>query len=344
VDWSATVDHLTAWDLPVPASYVRFKHELLAQVDPRWGELLDPDATIDWRLVAWGGVLIDDRPAGSRDSCRCIPALDDPAVTPAAGGDWYPDDRIVFGLVVADEARAYPRNIMEVHEMVNDTLGGRRIGLPYCTLCGSAQAYLLDELTTANGDNVTTRFPAPVLRTSGLLIRSNKMMYELETKSFIDTFIGAATSGPLAEAGVVLTPVSVVTTTWGQWREAYPETTIVAEDGGLGRVYDLDPLGGRDDDGPIFPIGQVDPRLPVQEPVLGVVTTDGKPVAFAVAAATDLLEAGGQVETEGISLRLDGGGLRATGPDGDELATHQFRPDTRLWPHDDASSGAAGRG
>ena len=58
----------------------------------------------------------------------CIPALDDPGVTDAAGGSWYPDDALVFGVVVGGEARAYPKNIMEVHEMVNDTLGGRRIG------------------------------------------------------------------------------------------------------------------------------------------------------------------------------------------------------------------------
>ena len=89
-------------------------------------------------------------------------------------GDWYHDDRPIFGVVVSSEAVAFPKHIMEVHEMVNLTVGGRRIGLPYCTLCGAAQAYLTDAVPAG----ITT----PVLRTSGLLSRSNKVMYDLVTR------------------------------------------------------------------------------------------------------------------------------------------------------------------
>jgi hypothetical protein len=56
-------------------------------------------------------VLIDDRELGDTDGAArggCIPALDDPAVTDADGGDWYPDDAIVFGIVEGDEALAIP--------------------------------------------------------------------------------------------------------------------------------------------------------------------------------------------------------------------------------------------
>ena len=333
--WKDAIEHLIAWDLPVPRDdYFEIKRDLYSALDSRWEPLFSDENTIDWRHVTWGGVQIDDRPGGSNDPCRCIPALDDPAVTPAAEGDWYPDDRIVFGLVVGDEARAFPKNIMEVHEMVNDTLGGRRIGMPYCTLCGSAQAYFTDELGDA--------FPQPVFRTSGLLIRSNKMMYERETQSFVDTFLGRATSGPLGSADVEFTPLSVITTTWGEWKADHPDTTIVAEDGGLGRSYELDPLDGRDDDGPIFPVGSVDPRLPVQEPVLGVIGASGDEIAFHVATVREVLSSGGSVEVDGIELRLDGGGIRAEREDGSDAMGHQafwfawsqFRPATRLWPHD----------
>jgi Protein of unknown function (DUF3179) len=216
----------------------------------------DRDSDIDWRLVSWGGVLIDDRRPGDPDPCPpgCIPALDDPALTSAAEGGWYADRRPVFGVMVGREAVALPKNIMEVHEMVNITIGGRRLGIPYCTLCGSAQAYLLD--------SVPAGVAQPVLRTSGLLSRSNKVMYDLRTRSVFDTFTGRALSGPLQRAGVALDQVTVVTSTWGAWKEAHPRTSIVAQDGGIGRAYEDDPLGGRDDDGPIFPVGDVDPRLP----------------------------------------------------------------------------------
>ncbi len=340
--WGATTDQLIAWDLPVPEDqYLDFKRNLYGRIEPKWVELFTDDADIDWRHVSWGGVGIDDREFGSDADCRCIPALDDPAVTSAAQGGWYPDDALVFGVVIGDEARAYPKNIMEVHEMINDTLGGRDIGMPYCTLCGSAQAYLTDELPAP----LVEDFGRPVFRTSGLLIRSNKMMFERNSRSFVDTFQGDAASGPLQEEGVVFNQVSVVTSTWGDWKAAHPGTTIIAEDGGIGRSYELDPLGGRDDNGPIFPIGDVDPRLPVQEPILGVLTEDGRPIAFHVEAAAGILSGGESIVIEGIELRLDGSGVRAF-RDGQDAGGHQafwfawsqFHPDTAVWPLDYQSS------
>lgn len=330
--WRAVADRLLAWELPAPPDYAAYKSAVLLVVEPRWAPFfLDPEADVDWRLVSWGGVLIDDRPPGDARPCPqgCIPALDDPSVTGAAGGAWYPDDGLVFGVVVNGEARAYPKNVLEVHELVNDTLGGRRIGLPYCTLCGSAQAYFTD---SADGGAV-------VLRTSGLLSRSNKIMYDLATMSILDTFTGRALSGPLREAGVRLEQVTVVTSTWGAWKQAHPDTTIVARDGGIGRSYPADPLRGRDDDGPIFPIGSVDPRLPVQEQVVGVVAADGTPFAFPADAARSALREGEAVELAGVRLELDGDGLRATDEAGEPLVSHQafwfawsqFHPGTAVW-------------
>jgi hypothetical protein len=330
--WKGVTDHLIAWDLPAPPGYLRYKSRLFTLVEPRWAPFFqDANADIDWRHVSWGGVFIDDRPLGNTALCPrgCIPALDDPAVTDAAGGSWYPDDRIVFGAVVDGEARAYPKNIMEVHEMVNDTLGGRRIGMPYCTLCSSAQAYFTD----------TVGEEPLVLRTSGLLSRSNKVMYELNSKSVFDTFTGRALSGPLQDAGVVLEQLTVVTSSWGEWKAAHPDTTVVAEDGGIGRVYPDDPLGGRDDNGPIFPIGDVDRRLPAQEQVVGVIAPDGTPLAFPAEAARTALRSGGSVELKGVRLELDGDGLRAALADGSGIVSHQafwfawsqFHVGTVLW-------------
>jgi len=335
--WKSVTDHLIAWDLPAPDDYREMKGSLFTRLEPGWAPFFaDADAAIDWRWVSWGGVLIDDRPLGSTAPCSrgCIPALDDPVLTEAAQGDWYPDDAIVFGIVEGDEIVALPKNIMEVHEMVNMTIGGRRYGIPYCTLCGSAQAYFTDR--------VPKGVDVPVLRTSGLLSRSNKVMYDFVTMSVFDTFTGAALSGPLHDAGVVLEQGTVAVSTWGAWKAAHPDTRIVAEDGGIGRSYDLDPLRGRDDDGPIFPTGDIDPRLPAQESVVGVVTRDGAAVAFPADAARVALAAGDDVVAAGVELFNDGGGLRARTGDGAEIAAHeafwfawsQFHPDTDLWAPD----------
>ena len=334
--WVTSTNQLITWDLPAPPGYVAWKRVPFEAIDDRWAPFFDdPDATFDYRYLSWGGVLVDDRPlaaASAGANCGgCIPALRDPAVTNAADGRWYPDEATIFGLVINGEARAYPKNIMEVHELVTDTVGGRRVGIPYCTLCGSAQAYLVDEP------------PAGVevleLRTSGLLFRSNKVMFDLNTYSAFDTFTGEAVSGPLREAGVTLEQVSVVASTWGAWKAEHPKTTIVAQDAGIGRTYAADPLRGRDDFGPIFPIGEVDPRLAVQEFVLGVEAGEGVRIAFAVAAARLALAAGEIVELEGVTVFADGSGLRAADRSGRELVSHQafwfawsqFWSDTLLW-------------
>lgn len=212
--------------------------------------------------------------------------------------------------------------------MVNDTLGGRRLAIPYCTLCLSAQAYFVDDVEGFS----------PLLRTSGLLSRSNKFMYDVTTFSAVDTFTGEAISGPLLDAGVSLNQTTVVTSTWAAWRSAYPHTSVIAEDGGIGHRYPRDPLRGRDDAGPIFAVGDVDPRLGVHDVVLGVLDAAGVPVAFPVGQARLALEAGEEVGASGVTLESDAGGLR-TFIDGAEVPAHeafwfawsQFQPGTLLW-------------
>lgn len=338
--WGNTTNHLLAWDLEAPPGYVNWKRQTFELIEPAWADFFDDDeATIDWRWVSWGGVRIDDRPLDATDEpCPrgCIPALNDPALTDAEGGDWYRDDDVVFGIVVDGEAVAFPRNIMEVHEMVNMTVAGRRIGMPYCTLCGSAQAYFTDEIA----DDVDLgEAETYELRTSGLLSRSNKVMFEFHTRSVFDTFTGEALSGPLREAAVQLEQITVQVATWGSWKAAHPETRIVAEDGGIGRSYDRNPLRGRDDNGPIFPIGDVDDRLGVQAPIVGVVL-GGSALAFPVADIRPTIEAGLTVELAGVEITSDGGGFVATSIDtGEELPAHQafwfawsqFHPDTAVW-------------
>jgi hypothetical protein len=236
----------------------------------------------------------------------------------------------VFGVEVGGQAVAFPKNMMEIHEMVNITIGGRRLALPYCTLCGSAQAYFTDR--------VPGRTEPLVMRTSGLLYLSNKVMFDLTTTSAFDTFRGRAITGDLHLEGVVLPMATVITTTWAEWKREHPDTTIVAEDGGWGEPYPLDPLGGRDDNGPIFPYRSTDNRLPTSAPILGVVTASGGAVAFDAASARRALAAGERVIFGSLEVIASGGGL-AVLDEGRPVAAHearwfawaQFHPGTELW-------------
>lgn len=318
VAWVAYSDRLLRAGVAAPPGYLAWKRAAFLAVDPAWAPFFDDGAAVDWRYVSWGGVLRDG-----------IQALTDPIVAPARSeaAAWLPDDDVVFGLVVGDEARAYPRRVLEVHELVNDTVGGSRIAVPYCSLCGTAAGY---DLAGSGIDE---------LRTSGLLLRSNKLMYDPSTESLLDQFTGEALTGPLADHGVRLAPIDVVVARWADWRSAHPDTTVLVADQGTEREYTGDFLGGRDDRGPIFPVGEIDERLPATTEVLGAVTADGVAVAFPTDEARAALDAGRPVSAGGVEVAVRDGGLVAQERGGGRVrfqearwfAWSQFRPGTLLW-------------
>ena len=81
----------------------------------------------------------------------------------------------------------------------------------------------------------STQVNGEVLRfgTSGLLYRSNKLMYDRNTNTLWTQFLGEPVVGPLADSGIVLERLPVVLTTWGEWRTAHPDTTVPIVDPGF---------------------------------------------------------------------------------------------------------------
>lgn len=208
------------WSLPYDPhpDYAAFKGGVLSNVDPRFRAFLSADTFSRIRLdqVDWGGVAPDG-----------IPPLDRPGVESVAQASrWLKDRHVVFGVVVSGEARAYPKRILAWHEMARDRVGGVDIALAYCTLCGAAIPYE----TALDG-------AARTFGTSGLLYRSNKLMYDRETGTLWSALTGRALVGPGAREDRALRKLPVVTTTWGEWRETHPETTVLSIDTGHDRDY-----------------------------------------------------------------------------------------------------------
>jgi len=330
--WNPLTNNLIGWDIPEPPNYLEGKRNIYVPLEPAWENLMVDNSVVDWRIVSWGGVLIDARPFDTTDDpCNCIPGIDNPVAETVEQATWLTPDTVVFGVVINGEARAYPRATMEVREMVNDTLGGRDFAMPYCTLCGSAQVWFTD--------NLPEGIERPVMRTSGLLSRSNKLMYDVVSYSVFDTFVGTADSGALLDEGIALEAHTVVTSTWGAWVEEHPTTTVIEERLALGR--DPDFRNTRDADGPIFPVGDVDPRLAIQEDILGVIQENGTPLAIHVNSARAALDRG-EVVRIGDNIRVigSGDGVAAIDGRGNEIPAHQafwfawaqFYPSTDLWP------------
>ena len=251
--------------------YAEFKSALYGQIDDKFENYFEAGraATIRLDEVMWGGVLQDG-----------IPPLRNPDMVTASEADYLADDNIVFGLEVNGDARAYPKRILAWHEMFVDSVGDEPVVGVYCTLCGSMILYK----TQHKGVNHE-------LGTSGFLYRSNKLMYDKATQSLWNTMWGRPVIGSLVQQDISLERMSVVTTTWGEWRQRHPDTQVLSVGTGHSRDYS-EGAAYRNyfaTDELMFQVPELDTRLKNKDEILGLVLPQHPEQPLAIAA--DFLQA-----------------------------------------------------
>lgn len=124
------------------------------------------------------------------------------------------DDRApVVGVERDGEARAYPMRILDHHEVVNDRFGGPLL-VTYCPLCGSAVAAVRE-----------VRGEVTSFGVSGKLWRNDLVLYDDATGSLWSQLLAMAIRGPATGETLELVPASL--STWGEWREAHPDTRVL---------------------------------------------------------------------------------------------------------------------
>ncbi len=160
-----------------------------------------------------------------------IPALSDPEMLPNEAVDYIqPRDRIV-GIEIDGQARAYPIDILNWHEIVNDSIGDSRFAITYCPLCGTAVAF------DAEIDGEATDFGV-----SGLLYNSDVLLYDRATETLWSQIMTRAIAGP--RVGQSLTKLPISHTTWQDWLARHPETLVLSRNTGHSRNYDRNPYAG----------------------------------------------------------------------------------------------------
>ena len=121
------------------------------------------------------------------------------------------------------------------------------------------------------------------LGTSGFLYRSNKLMYDHATKSMWSTLLGKPVVGSLVGKGIRLERLSLVTTTWGQWKRRHPNTTVLSLQTGHRRDYG-EGVAYHDyfaTDKLMFTVPEIDKRLLNKDSVLAL-RNDEQQVAIAI--------------------------------------------------------------
>jgi hypothetical protein len=197
-----------------------------------------------------------------------IPSIDDPKfISPDEASEWLEAKEPVAVLVIEDDARAYPLQIMTWHEIVNDEVGGEPVAVTYCPLCNSALAYP----RTVEGQVLD-------FGTSGSLYNSALVMYDRQTESLWLHFEGLAFEGPLEGTRLEFIPVQILS--FEQFREEHPQGLVLSRDTGHNRDYGQNPYALYDTSNrPFLFDGEIDPRLEAIARVVGV-EVGGEPVAF----------------------------------------------------------------
>ena len=188
-----------------------------------------------------------------------IRALEEPAfISIAEGNATFVDREPVIAFEINGDARAYPLGILTRHEIANDHVGGVPVSVTFCPLCNSAIVFAREL------DGVVYDFGV-----SGVLRNSDLVMYDRQTESWWQQFVGEAIVGELT--GAVLNIVASSLVSWADFKSTYPEGTVLSTETGLGINYGFNPYVNYDsDESPFLFLGEPDPRLSPIERVAGV--------------------------------------------------------------------------
>jgi len=165
-----------------------------------------------------------------------IPAIDSPRFRPAGdvlGEKYYGATEPVIGLVLNGDARAYPLQILIWHEIVNDVVGGIPVTVTYCPLCNSAIVY-------------DRRVAGRVLDfgVSGNLRKSDMVMYDRQTESWWQQFLGEGIVGQMTGVRLKMLPARVES--FERFARRAPGGKVLVRPEGTGRAYGMNPYRGYD--------------------------------------------------------------------------------------------------
>jgi hypothetical protein len=133
-----------------------------------------------------------------------------------AGENKVDRKNLVLGVVINDEAAAYPIEIIGYHHQVRDTVGEQPVMVTYCTVCRTGRVYRPDV------DGVSEKF-----RLVGM-DHFNAMFEDSRTKSWWRQVNGEAVAGPLK--GKMLEEIFSEQMTLEGWLSRYPHSRILQPD------------------------------------------------------------------------------------------------------------------
>ena len=173
--------------------------------------------TIDFSEVISGGPPKDG-----------IPAIDEPQFLVATKINDIGDKEPVIYLIVGNETRAYPFRILMWHEIVNDQIKDVPVTVTYCPLCNAAVVF-------------DRRINDKVLDfgVSGKLRHSDMIMYDRQTESWWQQFLGVGIVGEMTGVELKQLPARVIP--FSEYKRQFPDGKVLISSNPQIRPYGENP-------------------------------------------------------------------------------------------------------
>ena len=131
--------------------------------------------------------------------------------------------KLVIGVMINGQAKAYPVEIIGYHHQVTDTVGGEPVMVTYCSVCRTGRVFS----PFVNGKFEKFRLVG--------MDHFNAMFEDATTKSWWRQATGIAVAGSLK--GTVLKEIASAQMSLGAWIRNYPNTTILQPDTLFAKQY-----------------------------------------------------------------------------------------------------------
>ena len=142
----------------------------------------------------------------------------------SAGSNKVDSNRLVIGVSINGEAKAYPIQYLGYHHHIQDTVGGKPIMVTYCTVCRTGRVFE----PIVNGKQEKFRLVG--------MDHFNAMLEDATTKSWWRQVTGEAITGELK--GRQLPEVYSTQTSLADWLQLNPNSLIMQADETFIKTYD----------------------------------------------------------------------------------------------------------
>lgn len=160
-----------------------------------------------------------------------IPSIDNPKfISVAEASEWLKENEPGVAVFINGIDRFYPYQILVWHEIVNDAVKGQRILITYCPLC--LTGFVFDP---------EVRSERVEFGVSGLLWKSNLVMYDRKTDSLWPQVLGEAVKGEMTGTKLKTLPSDQIL--FGNWKKKFPKGEVLSRDTGAERFYGSNPYG-----------------------------------------------------------------------------------------------------